>query len=164
MPVTFVGVRHHSPACARLVAATIEELRPAHVLVEGPADMNDRLDELLLDHRLPIAIFTAYRDGERLHASWSPLCDYSPEWVAITAGRSVGAEVRLIDLPAWHPALADRRNRYAVQERFRMAGQMLRSLEWPLPLHLLLPALADQIDSCGSCAGGGLRISPEWNP
>ncbi|MGC5019146.1 DUF5682 family protein [Micromonospora sp. DT47] len=111
--VTVLGVRHHSPACARLVAATIAALRPAYVLVEGPVDLNDRLDELLLGHELPIAVFTAYRDSGRRHASWSPFCGYSPEWVALTEGRAAGAEVRFIDLPAWHPALARRANRYA---------------------------------------------------
>jgi hypothetical protein len=114
---TFVGVRHHSPACARLVRAVIERERPAHVLVEGPADMNERLDELLLGHELPVAIFSSYRDEHRAHASWSPFCDYSPEWVALTEGRRAGARVRFIDLPAWHPALAGRRNRYADAER-----------------------------------------------
>src|SRR5688500_13138536 len=59
-----VGVRHHSPACARLVEATIRAVKPKHVLIEGPADMNARLDELLLPHSLPIAIFTYYRDDQ----------------------------------------------------------------------------------------------------
>ncbi|WP_063824690.1 DUF5682 family protein [Nocardia pseudovaccinii] len=116
-PVTFVGVRHHSPACARLVRDTIRALRPAHVLIEGPADMNDRLDELLLGHDLPIAIFTSYRDSGTRHLSWAPLCDYSPEWVALTEGSATGAQVRFIDLPAWHPAFADTENRYADAER-----------------------------------------------
>ncbi len=116
MATTFIGVRHHSPACAGLVASTIEELRPAHVLVEGPVDMNDRLDELLLGHQPPIAVYTYYRDGERSHASWTPFCDYSPEWVALTAGTACGARVRFIDLPAWHPAFAGRGNRYADAE------------------------------------------------
>ncbi|MEV4125216.1 DUF5682 family protein [Nocardia sp. NPDC049707] len=116
-PVTFLGVRHHSPACARLVRDTIRALRPAHVLIEGPADMNDRLDELLLGHDLPIAIFTSYRDSATRHLSWTPLCDYSPEWVGLTEGRAIGAQVRFIDLPAWHPALADTENRYADAER-----------------------------------------------
>ncbi|MEO6090287.1 MAG: DUF5682 family protein, partial [Umezawaea sp.] len=116
MATTFVGVRHHSPACAALVASTIEALRPAHVLVEGPVDMNDRLDELLLGHELPVAVYTYYRDEERSHASWTPFCDYSPEWVALTAGRTAGAQVRFIDLPAWHPAFAGRGNRYADAE------------------------------------------------
>jgi hypothetical protein len=117
MPATFIGVRHHSPACARLVRAVVRELRPVHVLVEGPADMNHRMGEVLLDHELPIAIFTSYRDAERHRASWSPLCAHSPEWVALTEGRRAGAEVRFIDLPAWHPALAERSNRYADAER-----------------------------------------------
>ncbi|NJP97643.1 hypothetical protein HCN51_50875 [Nonomuraea sp. FMUSA5-5] len=116
MAVTFIGVRHHSPACARLVADTITSLRPAYVLVEGPADMNARMDELLLGHDLPIAVYTGYRDPERRHGSWTPLCDYSPEWTALTAGRAAGAELRFIDLPAWHPALAGVRNRYADAE------------------------------------------------
>ncbi|MFJ5543892.1 DUF5682 family protein [Micromonospora chalcea] len=124
--VTFLGVRHHSPACARLVAATVARLRPAYVLVEGPADLNGRMDELLLDHELPIAVFTAHRDGTRRHASWSPFCAYSPEWVALTAGREVGAQLRFIDLPAWHPALSDRANRYAdADQRYAEAVRRL---------------------------------------
>ncbi len=118
--VVFLGVRHHSPACARLVGRAIEEMRPAYVLVEGPADMNSRLDELLLGHRLPVAVFSHYRDETRVATSWAPLCDYSPEWIALREGRAAGAEVRFIDLPAWHPAFAERgerqTNRYADAE------------------------------------------------
>ncbi|MEV6931060.1 DUF5682 family protein [Dactylosporangium sp. NPDC051485] len=117
MQATFIGVRHHSPACARLVGETIAALRPAHVLVEGPADMNDRIDELLLGHDLPIAVFSSYRDEERHHGSWAPFCEYSPEWVALRAGREAGAQVRFIDLPAWDEALAGRENRYADAEQ-----------------------------------------------
>ncbi|RFS82595.1 hypothetical protein D0T12_24310 [Actinomadura spongiicola] len=116
MAVTFVGVRHHSPACARLVRDTIRRLRPAYVLVEGPADFNGRMDELLLGHEPPVAIYSYHRDAERVHASWTPFCAYSPEWVALTEGRAAGAEPRFIDLPAWHPAFADRGNRYADAE------------------------------------------------
>lgn len=118
MPVEYLGVRHHSPACARLVASTIEALSPAYVLIEGPVEMNDRLDEFLLGHQLPIAVFTGYRDGDIGASSWAPFCEYSPEWQALTAGRRAGAQVRFIDLPAWHPALAERTNRYADEERW----------------------------------------------
>ncbi|MCX4695553.1 DUF5682 family protein [Streptomyces sp. NBC_01408] len=126
MAATFLGVRHHSPACARLVARTIEELRPAHVLIEGPADLSGRLDELLLGHELPVAVFSHYRDEERSATSWAPFCAYSPEWVALTAGRAAGAEVRFIDLPAWHPAFDGRTNRYADAEaRYTEASALL---------------------------------------
>lgn len=108
-----VGVRHHSPACARLVRHTIRTERPRHVLIEGPCDFNARLGELSLGHALPIAIFTYYQDAQRRRACWTPFCAYSPEWVAIETAREVGAETRFCDLPAWHPAFDGRRNRYA---------------------------------------------------
>ncbi|OWA02738.1 hypothetical protein B9W64_32195 [Streptomyces sp. CS159] len=130
--VTFLGVRHHSPACAGLVRRTIRAHRPAYVLVEGPADMNDRIGELLLGHELPIAVFSHHRGTERVSTSWAPLCAYSPEWVALTEGRAAGAEVRFIDLPAWHHAFTDRpdgaANRYADAEaRYSRATERLRA-------------------------------------
>ncbi|WP_219928270.1 hypothetical protein, partial [Stenotrophomonas sp. HMWF003] len=67
-----IGVRHHSPACARLVAARIRRQRPAFVLIEGPADFNPRLAELHLDHRLPLAIYSHRSDDSTHHGSWTP--------------------------------------------------------------------------------------------
>ena len=108
-----IGVRHHSPACARLVARKIRSLRPAHVLIEGPSDFNDKLEQLWLPHKLPLAIYS-YLSSEAGHrASWSPFAEHSPEWQALAAGREVGAQVRFIDLPAWDDAFADVPNRYA---------------------------------------------------
>ncbi|WP_229072404.1 DUF5682 family protein [Actinoplanes sp. DH11] len=128
MSLTVLGVRHHSPACARLVGETIAALRPAFVLIEGPADMNHRIGELLLGHELPVAIFTSYADDHRRHGSWAPFCAYSPEWVALTAGHAAGAELRFIDLPAWHEAFADRSNRYAdAEQRYAEAVERLRT-------------------------------------
>lgn len=108
-----LGIRHHSPACARLVAQRIRALRPAHVLIEGPADFNARLDELYLPHRLPVAIYSYLCGGDMHRGSWSPLAEHSPEWQALHAGREAGAQVRFIDLPAWHDAFAALENRYA---------------------------------------------------
>jgi len=120
--LTIIGVRHHSPACAWLVRETIRELRPAQVLIEGPSDMNDRLDELLAGHQTPIAVFTSYAEEDHRFRSWAPFCDYSPEWVGLREGVRVGARVRFIDLPAWHPALWNRENRYADADRAYAAG------------------------------------------
>ncbi|MFC5751528.1 DUF5682 family protein [Actinomadura rugatobispora] len=159
--VTFVGVRHHSPACARLVRRVIRRLRPAYVLVEGPADFSGRLEEMLLGHDLPIAIYSHYRDEERVQSSWSPFCAYSPEWVAINEGRECGADVRFIDLPAWHPALADRRNRYAdADERYAdVTERLCRSFAvdntdtlWD---HMFEGAFNDEGGADEAGAGGG---------
>lgn len=126
MSVIFVPVRHHSTACARLVADTIARVRPRHVLVEGPSDFNEWMGELYLEHRLPIAIYTGYTQQDRLHASWAPLCEYSPEWVALQAGREVGAQVRFIDLPAWDAAFGGHENRFADADlRYQQAHELL---------------------------------------
>jgi len=108
-----LGIRHHSPACAHLVAQRIRALRPAYVLIEGPADFNDRLDELALPHRLPIAIYSYLSSAAAHRGSWSPLTEHSPEWQALQTGFAIGAQVRFIDLPAWHDAFAHLENRYA---------------------------------------------------
>src|SRR6478736_10454208 len=63
--VVLFPVRHHSPACARALSALIRRLRPAAVLVEGPSDFNDRLPELALPHRLPIAIYTWVQEPDQ---------------------------------------------------------------------------------------------------
>ena len=86
-----VGVRHHSPACAALVRRVIARERPKYVLIEGPADFNARIEELFLGHDLPIAIFTHFQDRARRHVSWTPFCEYSPEWVALETARAVNA-------------------------------------------------------------------------
>ncbi len=108
-----VGVRHHSPACARLVAARIRALRPRHVLIEGPADFNPRIDELFLGHVLPLAIYSYLSGGGVQRGSWAPFAEHSPEWQALLAAREIGAQARFIDLPAWHDAFDDLPNRYA---------------------------------------------------
>ena len=118
-----IGVRHHSPACARLVRHAIAESRPWAVLIEGPSDFNERLPELLRPHVLPIAIYSyalprsLATSSRTAHGSWTPFCDYSPEWVALRDGHAIGAQVRFIDLPAWDPAFSRVENRYSDHEQ-----------------------------------------------
>ena len=108
-----IGVRHHSPACARLVRERIRQLKPRHVLIEGPADFNGRVNELLLPHQLPVAIYSYLSCGTLHRGSWSPFAAHSPEWQALVEGQAVGAAIRFCDLPAWHPAFSEMENRYA---------------------------------------------------
>lgn len=108
-----IGVRHHSPACAKLVRDTILARRPAYVLVEGPADYNPFIDDLKLPHTLPVAIFSYAATETSAQSSYSPFCDYSPEWQALQSAWEIGATPLFCDLPAWHPDFGLRDNRYA---------------------------------------------------
>lgn len=112
MTLEVVGVRHHSPACARVVAAVLERVQPAVVLVEGPADYNPWMAELALAHQPPVAIFTHHTTEHGPFACFTPFLPWSPEWVAIRWGLARGAIVRFIDLPAWDKAFAGVANRY----------------------------------------------------
>src|SRR5262245_30729313 len=76
-PVVFFPVRHHSPAAARLVTSLAHRLRPRAILIEGPVDYNDRLHELLLPHRLPLAIYSFVRlPGGLRRGAYYPLCEH----------------------------------------------------------------------------------------
>jgi len=83
-----------------MVREAIRRVQPAAVLIEGPVDFNDRIEELFLGHRPPISIFSyvAWEGGAR-QGAYYPLCDYSPEWQALVTARECGAAVRFIDLP-----------------------------------------------------------------
>ncbi|MCA9057624.1 MAG: hypothetical protein KDA85_03965 [Planctomycetaceae bacterium] len=97
--VVFLPVRHHSPVCAALVTQFIEQARPAAVLIEGPSDFNESLDELLLPHQLPVAIYSYFRTATGTCGAYYPFCEYSPEWAAMQAARQQNAIIQLIDLP-----------------------------------------------------------------
>ncbi len=99
--VKILGVRHHSPACARLVRAQMDALKPKFVLIEGPSDYNPRIDELCLGHELPIALYSFSPQTVGMAQCWFPFLAYSPEWVALQHGRQQQAQVRFIDLPHW---------------------------------------------------------------
>ena len=107
-----VGVRHHSPACARLVSAVLSRVRPAVVLIEGPADWNDKMGELALEHAPPIAIFTHYLSEDGPVSSFTPFCAFSPEWVALRWAFDHDKPVRFCDLPSWSKAFVGVENRY----------------------------------------------------
>jgi hypothetical protein len=107
----FFPVRHHSPRCAWHLRRLIREVRPASVLVEGPESFDAFLPQLLHAATLPpVAIYTQLvtprnRRGEdeergaaRRLGAYYPLCDHSPELVALRTGAAIGARVGFCDL------------------------------------------------------------------
>jgi len=95
-------IRHHSPACAWAVRAMIRELKPKHVLIEAPIDFASHVDLIAHpDTRPPVAIAALVEDrGEQRVSAYYPFCVHAPEYVALVEAKAVGADIRLIDLPA----------------------------------------------------------------
>lgn len=98
--VAWLPVRHHSPACARVVRRVLRDARPDSLLIEGPRDATPLLP--LLVHpgtRPPVALYAAVPGTRGLRrAAYYPLCDYSPEWVALRTAQELGIPARFIDL------------------------------------------------------------------
>lgn len=102
-PITFFPVRHHSPACAAHLSEWIARVCPRSIVIEGPSSFN-RWIPCLVDEqcRPPVAVLTTYRPTSQSHgprhSAFYPLCDYSPEWIAVRQGTAIGAKVQFADL------------------------------------------------------------------
>jgi Family of unknown function (DUF5682) len=98
--VAVLGIRHHGPGSARSVVAELDRLRPAVVLIEGPADADPLLGLVAApDMRPPVALL-AYAVGEpRISAFW-PFAVFSPEWQALRWAAEHQVPARFCDLPA----------------------------------------------------------------
>ena len=95
--IHLVPIRHHSPACALALSALLDEVRPTAVLIEGPVEYSALLPSLQDSRTVPpVALLSL---GERT-ASYYPLAEFSPEWVALRWAGEHGAEAVFIDRSA----------------------------------------------------------------
>jgi len=113
-PLYWFPVRHHSPAIARQLAAAIRQRKPKVVFIEGPAEAQ-HLIEFVIDPKTkpPIAIYSSFRDDKAVaapppgelpappprHSAWYPICSYSPEYIAMSVAKEIGADAVFMDLP-----------------------------------------------------------------
>ncbi len=97
--IYFFPVRHYSPTSARLFVEMANEIDPVAVLIEGPFDYNESIEQLFLGHRFPIAIYSyvRYSDDSRQYAFY-PFCEYSPEWQAAKWANDHKRTLEFIDL------------------------------------------------------------------
>lgn len=95
----YFPVRHLSPSGAWHLIQFLNEVVPDIVLVEGPSNVQEELNDLV-DQRVkpPVAIL-AYTEEMPVHTILYPLADYSPEYQAIKWAKAHEKEVRFIDLP-----------------------------------------------------------------
>ena len=117
--IILLPVRHHSPACAFHVNRTIEEIRPAVILVEGPDNADSLIPVMVHEEtKAPFAIYYSYHDQsgriseEKAHYKcYYPFLDYSPELAALRAGNRLGIRTAFIDLPYGDILAASREGR-----------------------------------------------------
>jgi hypothetical protein len=144
-PLYWFPVRHHSPAVARRLAECIRDRRPKVIFIEGPSEAQ-HLIEFLVDPKTkpPVAIYSSFRFDVPASApaqvvpgvpapppprasAWYPIVSYSPEYVAMSLAKQIGAEALFMDLP-----------HYATLERMSLQAP-------PMPPHELHRRDLDEI-------------------
>ena len=102
MSLTFYGIRHHGPGCARSLLAAWEAKPPMAVLIEGPPEANDLLRAVTAaGMEPPVALLLHHADNPR-RAVFYPFAAFSPEWQALRWAVDHGVPVQFMDFPWTH--------------------------------------------------------------
>lgn len=96
----FFGIRHLSPAGAYYLRSFLDIKKPKLVLVEGPADFNDILNDITRKETKPPVAVLAYTKEVPVRTILYPFAEYSPEYQAILWCNEMNASLRFIDLPS----------------------------------------------------------------
>ena len=94
------GIRHLSPAGAYYVRDFLDQACPRLVLVEGPSDFTDLVEDLGADEVKPPVAVMAYTKELPIRTILYPLAEYSPEYQALLWARDHGCACRFCDLPS----------------------------------------------------------------
>lgn len=92
------GIRHFSPAGAYFVRKFLNENRPDVVLIEGPADFDFLIDDIVSKNLLPPFAIMAYTKEVPIETVIYPFAVYSPEYQAILWARENNKECHFFDL------------------------------------------------------------------
>lgn len=94
------GVRHLSPAGAYHLRSFLDEVKPKKILIEGPSDFTELIEDLT-DRRVkpPVAVM-AYTTQAPILSILYPFAVYSPEYQALIWGKEHGCECQFMDLPS----------------------------------------------------------------
>jgi hypothetical protein len=155
--VTVLGIRHHGPGSARMVAAAIDTLRPDAILIEGPPDAADVLAFAGDAGMKPPVALLVYEPERPSAAVYYPFAEFSPEWQAVRLGLERKAEVRFIDLPQSLRARREDEETDEPDEDTPPAGPPVVGLASQTPVAPEAPAEAparqDPLDALARAAG-----------
>ena len=92
------GIRHFSPAGAYFLRQFLDEVKPSLVLIEGPADFDFLIDDIVSKKLAPPFAVMAYTKEAPIDTILYPFAEYSPEYQAILWARENNTECHFFDL------------------------------------------------------------------
>lgn len=120
------GIRHLSPAGAWHLRNFLSEIKPKLVLIEGPSDLNDQMENITRPETKPPIAILAYTREAPVRTILYPFAEYSPEYQAILWCKENDTECRFMDLPS--------DVFLALQKQRELAGEHASSEEDTLPV------------------------------
>ena len=99
MPHVF-GIRHLSPAGAYYVREYLDRAEPELVLIEGPEDFSELIEDLGSDEVKPPVAVMAYTKELPIRTFLYPFALYSPEYQAIRWAREHCCACLFCDIPS----------------------------------------------------------------
>ncbi|RUL75911.1 DUF5682 family protein [Dyella choica] len=96
--ISYFGIRHHGPGCARSLLKALEAQRPDCVLIEGPAGCEALLAHLADAQMQPPVALLSHSVDEPQWAVFHPFAVFSPEWQALRWALQAKVPVRFIDV------------------------------------------------------------------
>ena len=92
------GIRHFSPAGAYFLRQFLDEVKPSLVLIEGPADFDFLIEDIVSKKLVPPFAIMAYTKEAPIDTILYPFAGYSPEYQAILWARENNTECHFFDL------------------------------------------------------------------
>ena len=92
------GIRHFSPAGAYFLRQFLDEVKPSLVLIEGPADFDFLIDDIVSKKLVPPFAIMAYTKEAPIDTILYPFAEYSPEYQAILWARENNKKCYFFDL------------------------------------------------------------------
>ena len=92
------GIRHFSPAGAYFLRQFLDEVKPSLVLIEGPADFDFLIEDIVSKKLVPPFAIMAYTKEAPIDTILYPFAEYSPEYQAILWARENNTECHFFDL------------------------------------------------------------------
>lgn len=152
--VPVFGVRHLSPGGARHLLEYLNRIRPTAVLIEGPSDATDRIEDLIHPMTVPPVAVLAFTDEMPVRTALWPFAIYSPELQAMRWASENGSDCKLIDLPSGVAITLGDLRRRKEEGRHRQKNIALEEVEKEASLTQKLPVPGPQQHSGTSSIGG----------
>jgi hypothetical protein len=107
MQLEILGIRHHGVGSTINLLKRLEEISPDQIIIEGPIELMDAVNEVEIKSIKPPVAILAYNPKDMLQSTFYPYATFSPEWQAICYAKEHNIDLTMADMPLKHQFVED---------------------------------------------------------